>query len=36
MLNQYTALIDEYLVIKEQITYQNILNYIGNRNSYFG
>lgn len=32
MFSQYSNLIDEYLVIKEQITYESIINYIGNKN----
>ena len=35
MFGEYSDLIDEYLVIKEQVTYQSIIDYIGNKNEYF-
>lgn len=35
MFGEYSNLIDEYLVIKEQVTYQSIIDYIGNKNEYF-
>lgn len=35
MFEEYSDLIDEYLVIKEKITYQSILDYVGNKNEYF-
>lgn len=35
MFGEYTALIDEYLAVKEQVTYQSIIEYLGNRNEYF-
>ena len=35
MFGKYSTLIDEYLVIKEQVTYQSIIDYIGNKNEYF-
>ena len=35
MLSEYSSLIDEYLVIKENVTYQSIIDYIGNKNEYF-
>ena len=33
--NQYAVLIDAYAALKEQVTYQSILNYIGTRDVYF-
>ena len=35
MFGEYSTLIDEYIVIKEQVTYQSIIDYIGNKNEYF-
>ena len=35
MFEEYSNLIDEYLVIKEQVTYQSIIDYISNKNEYF-
>lgn len=35
MFSKYLSLIDEYLVLKENLTYQSIIDYIGNKNEYF-
>ena len=35
MFSEYASLIDEYLVIKENVTYQSIIEYIGDKNEYF-
>lgn len=35
MFGEYSTLIDEYIEIKEQVTYQSIIEYIGNKNEYF-
>lgn len=35
MFGEYSTLIDEYIEIKEQVTYQSIIDYIGNKNEYF-
>ena len=35
MFAEYSSLIDEYLVIKENVTYASILEYIGDKNEYF-
>ena len=35
MLGQYEVLIDEYLQIKEDVTYQSIVDFVGNQNEYF-
>ena len=35
MFAEYSALIDEYLEMKEQVTYQSIKDYLGERNEYF-
>ena len=35
MFAEYSSLIDEYLIIKENVTYASILEYIGDKNEYF-
>lgn len=35
MFAEYSSLIDEYLVIKENVTYASIVEYIGDKNEYF-
>ncbi|MCI7003449.1 MAG: hypothetical protein MR904_03800 [Clostridia bacterium] len=32
---EYGELINDYLILKQNLTYENIINYIGNKNQYF-